>query len=58
MAEINHTTNLEDDLCLLFIGNFIIKSMRLKYEKWHKLITTEEHRVNIYSISHLKKILT
>lgn len=38
--------SFEDNPCLKFLCNFVLKSMRIKSDKWIKLIATEEYRVN------------
>lgn len=35
----------EDDPCLLFVSNIVLRTMRAKYEKWVKLMATEEYKV-------------
>lgn len=39
-----------------FFASYVMKSMRIKSDKWQKLIATDEYRVSIYSstlISHV-----
>lgn len=31
-----------DDPCLLFVSNIVLRTMRVKYEKWVKLMATED----------------
>lgn len=33
------------DSCLEFMGSFVTKSLRVKYDKWQKLVTAEDSRV-------------
>lgn len=33
------------DSCLEFMGSFVTKSLRVKYDKWQKLVTSEDSRV-------------
>lgn len=34
------------DSCLEFLGVFVTKSLRVKYDKWQKLVTAEDSKVN------------
>lgn len=36
----------EDDLCLLFVSNVVLKTMKMKHEKWLKMMTTDEYKVS------------
>lgn len=36
---------LDDDPCLSFVSNIVLRTMRVKYEKWVKLMATEEYKV-------------
>lgn len=31
--------------CLEFMGSYVTKSLRIKYDKWQKLVTAEESKV-------------
>lgn len=33
------------DSCLEFMGNYVTKSLRIKYDKWQKLVTSDEYKV-------------
>lgn len=33
------------DSCLEFMGSYVTKSLRVKYDKWQKLVTAEESKV-------------
>lgn len=35
----------DDDLCIRFLSNFVLKTMRMKYDKWAKMMSTDEFRV-------------
>lgn len=35
----------DDDPCLSFVSNIVLRTMRVKYEKWVKLMATEEYKV-------------
>lgn len=36
----------DDDSCLVFVSNFALKSMRLKQDKWTKMMSTDDYRVS------------
>lgn len=36
----------EDDLCLSFVSNIVLKTMKMKHEKWIKMMTTDEYKVS------------
>lgn len=36
-----------DDPCLLFVSQFVLRSMKMKLDKWIKMITVDEYRVCI-----------
>lgn len=36
-----------DEECLHFVCNYVLKTMRMKYDKWIKMMSTEEYRVII-----------
>lgn len=40
-------TEDDEDERLEFILNYLTKSMRMKQEKWNKMITIEEYKVSI-----------
>lgn len=44
--------NNDDDSCLTFVSNIVIRTMKMKHEKWIKLMTTDEYKV---SFNYLKK---
>ena len=37
----------DDDACLSFVSNFALKTMKMKHDKWIKMLTTDEHRVSV-----------
>lgn len=37
----------DDDPCLVYISSIILRTMKIKYDKWAKLIATIEHKVSI-----------
>lgn len=34
------------DSCLEFLGAFVTKSLRVKFDKWQRLVTSEEAKVS------------
>lgn len=36
----------EDDPCLSFVSNIVLKTMKMKHEKWVKMMTTDEYKVS------------
>lgn len=36
----------EDDLCLSFVSNIVLKTMKMKHEKWIKMMATDEYKVS------------
>lgn len=34
------------DSCLEFMGTYVTKSLRVKYDKWQKLVTSEDTKVS------------
>lgn len=37
----------DDDSCLMFVSNIVLKTMKMKYEKWIKMMTTDEYKVSV-----------
>lgn len=35
----------DDDVCFEFIASYTLKTMRLKYDKWIKMMAIDEYRV-------------
>lgn len=35
----------DDDPCLLFVSKIVLRTLRMKHEKWAKLMATEEYKV-------------
>lgn len=45
--EANDIEGVDDnDSCLLFVSNFVLKTMKMKHEKWMKMMTTDEYKVS------------
>lgn len=38
------------DSCLEFMGSFVTKSLRVKYDKWQKLVTAEDSKVRRFGV--------
>lgn len=36
----------DNDACLSFISNIALKTMKIKHDKWVKMMATDEHRVS------------
>lgn len=36
----------EDDSCLSFVSNIVLRTMKMKHEKWIKMMTTDEYKVS------------
>lgn len=36
----------EDDPCLSFVSNIVLKTMKMKHEKWIKMMMTDEYKVS------------
>lgn len=36
----------DDDPCLSFVSNIVLKTMKMKHEKWIKMMTTDEYKVS------------
>lgn len=35
-----------DDPCLSLVSNYVLKTMKMKHEKWIKMMTTDEYKVS------------
>lgn len=46
--------NFEDDGRLQYLCNYVCVSMKVKAEKWMKLLMTDEHRVRFQSGSYIQ----
>lgn len=45
--ETNETEGVdEDDPCLSFVSNIVLKTMKMKHEKWIKMMMTDEYKVS------------
>lgn len=42
----------DEDLRLEFLLNYLTKTLRMKMEKWMKMITTEEYSVSLFSFNY------
>lgn len=42
----------DDDECLHFVSNTVLKTMKMKHEKWVKMMTTDEYRVSRFNSTH------
>lgn len=47
-SDLSARPDAEDVLesCLEFLGSYVTKSLRLKYDKWQKLVTADESKVS------------
>lgn len=44
--DITETEGVDDsDPCLLFVANTVLRTMKMKHEKWLKLMATDEYKV-------------
>lgn len=47
-----------DEECVQFVCNYVLKTMRMKYDKWIKLMTTDEYRVKAHFCVFFFKLYT
>lgn len=45
---VNDIVGVDDnDSCLLFVSNLVLKTMKMKYEKWMKMMAIDEYKVSL-----------
>lgn len=51
--ESNEIDGVDDnDPCLLFVSNIALKTMKMKHDKWMKMMATDEYRVSVKNHSY------
>lgn len=38
----------DDDPCLVYVSNIILRTMKIKHDKWARLMATIEYKVSVF----------